>query len=188
MLRIQSLAKITFEIDENFTPVLQSQTRKPDPKTSVTSLDKRDRQSLFQWTGPKSRPRPRRPRFSFFSIQLSKNRRINPSQSRQKLQKPPEPNQAQFSPAPSGNPRASSSAARSAAALVRWPGYRPIIFWRQQRCDTFLKKSSKKCVCLSLAALHTLVSGHFAVQTSQTGPIALRLSQSAPLREGIEAA
>ena len=50
MLRIQSLAKITFEIDENFTPVLQSQTRKPDPKTSVTSLDKRDRQSLFlEW-------------------------------------------------------------------------------------------------------------------------------------------
>ncbi|MCJ8057320.1 hypothetical protein GB928_028945, partial [Shinella curvata] len=77
MLRIQSLAKITFEIDENFTPVLQSPSLRKNPKTSVTSLDKRDRQSLFQWTGPKSRPRPRRPRFSFFSIQLSKNRRSN---------------------------------------------------------------------------------------------------------------
>jgi len=47
MLRIQSLAKITFEIDENFTPVLQSLPIRKDPKTSVTSLDKRDRQSLF---------------------------------------------------------------------------------------------------------------------------------------------
>ena len=47
MLRIQSLAKITFEIDENFTPVLQSLSLRKDPKTSVTSLDKRDRQSLF---------------------------------------------------------------------------------------------------------------------------------------------
>ena len=47
MLRIQSLAKITFEIDENFTPVLQSLPSRKDPKTSVTSLDKRDRQSLF---------------------------------------------------------------------------------------------------------------------------------------------
>ena len=132
MLRIQSLAKITFEIDENFTPVLQSLPLRKNPKTSVTSLDKRDRQSLFQWTGPKSRPRPRRPRFSFFSIQLSKNRRNNPSQSLQKQQKQPEPNQALFSPAPSGNPRASSSAARSAAALVRWPGYRPKVSGRQQ--------------------------------------------------------
>ena len=50
MLRIQSLAKITFEIDENFTPVLQSLPSRKDPKTSVTSLDKRDRQSLFpEW-------------------------------------------------------------------------------------------------------------------------------------------
>ncbi len=47
MLRIQSLAKITFEIDENFTPVLQEPTLRLAPKTSVTSLDKRDRQSLF---------------------------------------------------------------------------------------------------------------------------------------------
>ena len=47
MLRIQSLAKITFEIDENFTPVLQEPTLRSAPKTSVTSLDKRDRQSLF---------------------------------------------------------------------------------------------------------------------------------------------
>ena len=47
MLRIQSLAKITFEIDENFTPVLQSPFLRMNPKTSVTSLDKRDRQSLF---------------------------------------------------------------------------------------------------------------------------------------------
>ena len=47
MLRIQSLAKITFEIDENFTPVLQRPILRPAPKTSVTSLDKRDRQSLF---------------------------------------------------------------------------------------------------------------------------------------------
>lgn len=50
MLRIQSLAKITFEIDENFTPVLQSPSLRTNPKTSVTSLDKRDRQSLFlEW-------------------------------------------------------------------------------------------------------------------------------------------
>ena len=50
MLRIQSLAKITFEIDENFTPVLQSLPLRKNPKTSVTSLDKRDRQSLFlEW-------------------------------------------------------------------------------------------------------------------------------------------
>ena len=186
MLRIQSLAKITFEIDENFTPVLQSQSRKPDPKTSVTSLDKRDRQSLFQWTGPKSRPRPRRPRFSFFSIQLSKNRRSIPSQSHQKQQKQPEPNQALFSPAPSGNLRASSSAARSAAALVRWPGYRPKVSGRQQRCDTFLKKSSKKCVCLSFTTSESRISGHFRAQTAQTGPIALRLSQSAPLERSVE--
>ena len=47
MLRIQSLAKITFEIDENFTPVLQSSSLRTNPTTSVTSLDKRDRQSLF---------------------------------------------------------------------------------------------------------------------------------------------
>lgn len=47
MLRIQSLAIITFEIDENFTPVLQSLSVRKGPKTSVTSLDKRDRQSLF---------------------------------------------------------------------------------------------------------------------------------------------
>jgi hypothetical protein len=53
MLRIQSLAKITFEIDENFTPVLQEPTLRPAPKTSVTSLDKRDRQSLFP-----DRPKP----------------------------------------------------------------------------------------------------------------------------------
>ncbi|WP_439605481.1 hypothetical protein, partial [Shinella sp.] len=38
---------ITFEIDENFTPVLQEPTLRSAPKTSVTSLDKRDRQSLF---------------------------------------------------------------------------------------------------------------------------------------------
>ena len=131
MLRIQSLAKITFEIDENFTPVLQSPSKRKGPKTSVTSLDKRDRQSLFQWTSPKARPRPRRPRFSFFSIQLSNNRRSTPSQSPEAANST-RTSQAQFSPASQGNPRASSSAARSAAALVRWPGYRPKVSGRQQ--------------------------------------------------------
>ena len=130
MLRIQSLAKITFEIDENFTPVLQRQSLRNDPKTSVTSLDKRDRQSLFL-DRLKTDPRPRRPRFSFFSIQLSKNRRaIRLSHQKQQIQT--RTSQAQFSPASQGNPRASSSAARSAAALVRWPGYRPTLSGRQQ--------------------------------------------------------
>ncbi|UNK37535.1 hypothetical protein MNR02_16950 [Shinella sp. H4-D48] len=117
MLRIQSLAKITFEIDENFTPVLQSQIRKSNPKTSVTSLDKRDRQSLF--------PEPAKPiRDIADHVSLSSlfNCQITDGQYRPSLlqsSKIPEPRSAQFSPASQGNPRASSSAARSAAALVR---------------------------------------------------------------------
>ncbi len=88
MLRIQSLAKITFEIDENFTPVLQSLPSRKDPKTSVTSLDKRDRQSLFQGQDLNPVRGPRRPRFSFFYLQLSNNRRSTPSQSPEAVNQP----------------------------------------------------------------------------------------------------
>ena len=96
MLRIQSLAKITFEIDENFTPVLQSLSLRKDPKTSVTSLDKRDRQSLFQGQDLNPVRGPRRPRFSFFYLQLSNNRRSTPSQSLKNQQTTPNRSPAQF--------------------------------------------------------------------------------------------
>ena len=123
MLRIQSLAIITFEIDENFTPVLQNQTRKPDPKTSVTSLDKRDRQSLFQWTGlnPSATPPTT---FLFLLSSIVKKPTVKPSKP-QKHKNPPNLSPAKFSTASSETFRASSAAARSATALVDERRYKP---------------------------------------------------------------
>ena len=66
MLRIQSRLNHVFKLTR--TSHLFSR-RLAAPKTSVTSLDKRDRQSLFQSPGiPTRTVKLRRPRFSFFSI------------------------------------------------------------------------------------------------------------------------
>ncbi|WP_210200343.1 hypothetical protein, partial [Rhizobium phaseoli] len=60
----------------------------PTSKTSVTSLDKRDRQSLFQRIQISSDPaKLRRPRFSFFQSSIVKkpttqSRHQNPFQTR----------------------------------------------------------------------------------------------------------
>ena len=135
MLRIQSLAKITFEIDENFTPVLQSPSLRMNPKTSVTSLDKRDRQSLFP-NNPLRIVHDPADHVSLSSLFNCQNTDGQPSQSQSRKTKP-NLSPSQFSPVPSGNLGASSSAARSAAALVRWPGYRPTLPTTSTGCVTF---------------------------------------------------
>ena len=150
MLRIQSLAKITFEIDENFTPVLQSPSSRKDPKTSVTSLDKRDRQSLFQWTGPKSRPRPRRPRFSFFSIQLSNNRRSIPSQSHPNCKN--HPNQIRLNSHQLHQETLERVRRPPEAPPLSFDGrvIGPLIRLRQQTFSRKLQKCVRCCYCLCL--------------------------------------
>ncbi|WP_210263394.1 hypothetical protein, partial [Rhizobium sp. SEMIA 4085] len=58
---------------ELHTCFLNAKPESPTSKTSVTSLDKRDRQSLFPKIGIATDPRKlRRPRFSFFSSSIVK--------------------------------------------------------------------------------------------------------------------
>ena len=88
-------------------------------QNEVLSLDKRDRQSLFQNSPSGPSATLRRPRFSFFQSSIVKEPTVKPSQS-----SPTNANQSadpktSFVPShPFGNLRASSSVASSAAALV----------------------------------------------------------------------
>ncbi|MBY4629579.1 hypothetical protein, partial [Rhizobium croatiense] len=88
------------------------------PKTSVTSLDKRDRQSLFQRIQISSDPaKLRRPRFSFFQSSIVKkpttrSRHQNPFQTFAQ-------NTNQQSPIRLSFLRARDFVASSAAALVQ---------------------------------------------------------------------
>ena len=130
--------------------------------------------------------RPRRPRFSFFSIQLSNNRRSIPSQSHQNCKN--HPNQIRLNSHQLHQETLERARRPPEAPPLSFDErrYRPNILNRQQPCDTFLKKSSKKCVWLSFTMSESRISGHFRPQTAQTGLIALRFSQSAPLERSIE--
>ncbi|WP_156392819.1 hypothetical protein [Rhizobium sp. Root1220] len=121
MLRIQSLA-FTSRSESTRTSHLFSKHQDPKasmPKTSVTSLDKRDRQSLFQRTNISADPANSAAHVSLSShIQLSKNRPVSPVKTCPEAQSPKASNPHQHR-SQSGNSEAKDIVASSAAALVQ---------------------------------------------------------------------
>ena len=128
MLRIQSLAKSrSLNRRELHTCFPNERPESQTPKTSVTSLDKRDRQSLFQGTALSDRPRNSAAHVSLSSIfncqKTDETQSPVPSKAPKQVAKTETwPRFKQ--PIQSGNLRASASVASSAAALVGEAGYK----------------------------------------------------------------
>jgi hypothetical protein len=121
MLRIQSLAFTSRSLNrrELHTCFPNTKPESPASKTSVTSLDKRDRQSLFQRTDIAISPANSAAHVSLSShIQLSNNRPDNPVEFPQ-AQSPKAPNPKSAKTKPIRKPRTKDIVASSAAALVQ---------------------------------------------------------------------
>ncbi|MBB4190981.1 hypothetical protein GGE45_001235 [Rhizobium aethiopicum] len=118
MLRIQSLAlRHVLNRRELHTCLPGEKVETPSPKTSVTSLDKRDRQSLFQRIQSLRSRKLRRPRFSFFSSSIVKEP-TTPAVTKTRSKPKPEATNQQ-SPIRLSFLRARDFVASSAAALVQ---------------------------------------------------------------------